>query len=57
MEKARELQRRICQAFEEYFGSRDPVFNNPHEGEEFMNSFLEWYCYLREIPGKGKALL
>jgi hypothetical protein len=55
MEKARELQRRMCKAFEEYFGSRDPVFNNPHEGETFMNSFLEWYGYIREVPGKGKT--
>lgn len=55
MEKAWELQQRICQAFEEYFGSTDPVFSNPHLAEEWMNNFLQWYSYLKEVPDKGKT--
>jgi hypothetical protein len=55
MDKARELQQRMCQAFEEYFGSRDPVFNSPRMGEASMNAFLEWFSYVREIPGKEKT--
>jgi len=55
MDKARELQRRFCQAFEEYFGLRDPVFQSPRECEENMNAFLEWYSFEREAPGRGKT--
>jgi len=55
MEKAREIQRRMCQAFEEYFGLRDPVFHSPRECEVNMNAFLEWYSFERAAPGRGKA--
>ncbi|MFP3952465.1 MAG: hypothetical protein ACLFVP_10050, partial [Candidatus Bathyarchaeia archaeon] len=55
MERGRDLQRRMCQASEEYFNSRDPVFDSPQEAEESMNSFLEWYSYERDVPGRGKT--
>lgn len=55
MERGRELQKRMCQASEEYFSSRDPVFDSPQEAEESMNGFLEWYSYERDVPGRGKT--
>lgn len=55
MEKAREIQRNMCQAFEEYFGVREKVFNSPLECEEEMNAFLEWYSFNWKVPGRGKT--
>jgi len=45
----------MCQAFEEYFGLRDPVFLSPRECEANMNAFLEWYSFEREATGRGKT--
>ena len=41
--KARELQRRMSHAFEEYFGEKDPVFSSSRECEDRMNEFIRWY--------------
>ncbi|MFB0543205.1 MAG: DUF6398 domain-containing protein [Candidatus Bathyarchaeia archaeon] len=55
IEKALEMQRNMCEACKEYFGSTDPVFYDPREAEEALNAFMRWFSYERETPGKGKT--
>ena len=55
IDRALEMQRNMCEACKEYFGSTDPVFENPREAEEALNAFMRWFSYERETPGKGKT--
>lgn len=53
--KALEIQRDLCKACIDYFGSTDPVFENAREAEEALNTFMRWYSQERKIPGRGKT--
>ena len=55
IERALEIQRNMCEACKEYFGSTDPIFYDPREAEEALKAFMRWFSYERETPGKGKT--
>jgi hypothetical protein len=54
-QKALEIQRRMCEACKEFFGSTDPVFYDPRVAEEALKAFVSWFSYEWEIPGEGKT--
>jgi len=53
--KALEIQRDLCKACIEYFGSADPVFENAREAEEALNAFMRWFSQERKTLGRGKT--
>jgi len=53
--KALEIQRDMCEAAKEYFGSTDPVFEDAREAEKALNDFTSWHNHERKLPGKGKT--
>jgi hypothetical protein len=53
--KALEIQRNLCEACVDYFGSADPVFENAREAEKAINAFMRWYSQERKIPGRGRT--
>ena len=55
IERALEIQRDLCRACVEYFGSADPIFDNPREAEEALSAFMRWFSQERKTPGKGKT--
>ena len=55
IERALEIQRDMCRACVEYFGSADPVFENAREAEKALNAFMEWFSLERKTPGKGRT--
>ena len=55
IERALEIQRDMCRACVEYFGSADPVFENAREAEKALNAFMGWFSLERKTPGKGRT--
>ncbi|MEM3692617.1 MAG: DUF6398 domain-containing protein [Candidatus Bathyarchaeia archaeon] len=55
IEKAIEIQRDLCEASKEYFGSTDPVFKDGKEAEKAFNNFIRWFSEERKVPEKGKT--
>lgn len=54
-ERVMDIQRDLCEACREYFGSTDPVFKNAREAEKALDDFMSWYRNERELPGKGET--
>lgn len=55
VERALEIQREMCKACVEYFGSADPVFESAREAEGALNAFMGWFSLERKTPGKGRT--
>ena len=54
-ERGMDIQRDLCEACKEYFGSTDPVFKNAREAERALDDFMSWHRNERKLPGKGKT--
>ena len=54
-EKALEMQKEMCEAFIEYFGCNDPVFEDGKNAEKAINAFFGWRNTQWKVPGKDKT--